>query len=61
LVSGRLFADVFPTGALNEAIVRPGTKVGQAQITATADADPGTGTRELVTLMDVVDGEALLD
>ena len=44
-----------------KAWVRPGTKIGQAQITATADADLGDGTRELITLMDVqvVGGEAV--
>ena len=37
------------------------SKVGQAQITATADADLGTGVRNLVTLLDVtiVAGEAV--
>lgn len=39
----------------------PGTKLGNCQITARADADLGEGTRELVTLMDVtvVGGEAV--
>lgn len=44
-----------------EAVVRPGTQIGQAQVTATADADLGSGVRQLVTLMDVtvVGGEAV--
>lgn len=44
-----------------EAMIVPGTNVGQCQITATADADLGEGTRPLVTLMDltVVGGEAV--
>jgi hypothetical protein len=44
-----------------ETTVRPGTKLGQVQISATADADLGEGVRELVTLMDVtiVAGEAV--
>lgn len=39
----------------------PGGTVGQAQITATADADLGQGTRELITTCDiqVVAGEAV--
>jgi hypothetical protein len=39
----------------------PGTKVGNAQISAHADADLGEGVRELVTLLDVtvVGGEAV--
>jgi len=43
------------------AIVQAQTKTGQAQITATADADLGEGVRSLVTLMDVtvVAGEAV--
>jgi len=43
------------------AIVEAQSKVGQCQITATADADLGAGVRELVTLMDltVVAGEAV--
>ena len=42
------------------AVVRA-VELGQVQITATADADLGEGTRELVTLMDVtiVAGEAV--
>jgi hypothetical protein len=37
------------------------SKIGQAQVSATADADLGTGTREIITLMDVsvVAGEAV--
>jgi hypothetical protein len=44
-----------------EATVRPGTEIGQVQISATADADLGEGVRELITLMDVsvVSGEAV--
>jgi hypothetical protein len=43
------------------ALVRSGGKVGQVQITATADADLGDGVRELITTMDVevVAGEAV--
>ena len=39
----------------------PGTKVGNCQVTARADADLGEGLRELVTLLDVtvVGGEAV--
>jgi hypothetical protein len=39
----------------------PGTKVGNAQVSAKADADLGEGMRELVTLLDitVVGGEAV--
>jgi hypothetical protein len=38
-----------------------GTKIGQAQVTATADADLGEGVRNLVTLLDVtvIAGEAV--
>jgi hypothetical protein len=48
------------TDSMN-AIVQAQTKTGQAQITATADADLGDGVRNLVTLMDVtiVAGEAV--
>jgi hypothetical protein len=48
------------TNSLN-AIVQAQTKTGQAQVTATADADLGEGVRSLVTLMDVtvVAGEAV--
>jgi hypothetical protein len=44
-----------------DAIVAAGSKVGQVQITATADADLGAGVRELATLLDViiVAGEAV--
>jgi hypothetical protein len=43
------------------AMVKAQTKTGQAQVTATADADLGEGVRSLVTLMDVsvVAGEAV--
>jgi hypothetical protein len=43
------------------ASVEAQAKLGQAQITATADADIGEGVRELVTLMDVsvIAGEAV--
>ncbi|MBR0879614.1 hypothetical protein ACVMGC_001012 [Bradyrhizobium barranii subsp. barranii] len=41
--------------------VTPGGQVGQAQVTATADADLGQGTRQLITVCDieVVAGEAV--
>lgn len=41
--------------------VRPAGKIGQAQVSVTADADLGEGTREIVTLMDitVIGGEAV--
>ena len=41
--------------------ITSGQNVGQAQVSATADADLGTGTRNLVTLLDVtiVAGEAV--
>ena len=41
--------------------VTPGARLGTAQITATADADLGEGTREIVTTIDVtiVAGEAV--
>jgi hypothetical protein len=44
-----------------KALVRSGTKLGQAQVTATADADLGDGMREILTPMDVavVAGEAV--
>jgi hypothetical protein len=44
-----------------KAIVRSGTKLGQVQVTATADADLGDGIREIITPMDVsvVAGEAV--
>jgi hypothetical protein len=43
------------------ATIVPGTKVGQAQISANADADLGAGIRNLITTMDltVVGGEAV--
>jgi hypothetical protein len=43
------------------AIVATATSLGQAQITATADADLGEGVREIVTIMDVevIAGEAV--
>jgi hypothetical protein len=49
------------TSDSTKALVRSGTKLGQAQITATADADLGDGTREIITPMDVsvVAGEAV--
>lgn len=48
-----------PDGAT--AIVAAATNLGQAQITATADADLGEGVREVVTIMDVqiIAGEAV--
>ena len=44
-----------------EAVVRPAGATGQAQVVARCDADLGSGTRELNTLMDVtvVAGEAI--
>jgi hypothetical protein len=44
-----------------QAVVTPLGSVGQVQITATADADLGSGVRELITTMDVeiVAGEAI--
>ena len=44
-----------------KAFIVPGAGVGNVQITATADADLGTGVRELVTFMDVtvIGGEAV--
>jgi hypothetical protein len=44
-----------------KATVTPTDNLGQAQVTATADADLGTGSRELITLLDVevVGGEAV--
>jgi hypothetical protein len=52
---------VVDAGDTTGASVEAQGKIGQAQITATADADLGTGVRELVTLMDltVVAGEAV--
>lgn len=42
-------------------ILRPGSGIGNCQVSARADADLGSGVRELVTLMDitVVGGEAV--
>ena len=44
-----------------QALLRSGKNIGQAQISATVDADLGEGVRSLVTLMDVsvVGGEAV--
>jgi hypothetical protein len=44
-----------------QALISAGEQVGQAQITATVDADLGDGVRELVTMMDitVIGGEAV--
>ena len=44
-----------------KALLRPGGKVGQAQVTAAADVDLGEGVKELLTTMDVtvVAGEAV--
>ena len=55
-------ATVLVDGADSMAAVVSATgPVGQAQITATADADLGAGVRELITIMDVsvVAGEAV--
>lgn len=43
------------------ALIVPGEALGQVQVTATADADLGAGTRQLITTMDVdvVGGEAV--
>jgi hypothetical protein len=41
------------SGDSTQARVRPSDQLGQAQITATADADLGEGTREIITTMDV--------
>jgi hypothetical protein len=48
-------------GDSTQAVVTPIGPVGQVQITATADADLGSGVRELITTMDVeiVAGEAI--
>lgn len=50
-----------PTDDNSHVILVPGTKVGNCQISAKADADQGDGVRELVTLLDVtvVGGEAV--
>lgn len=44
-----------------QATVTPGGTVGQVQVTCTADADLGSGVREIITTMDVdiVAGEAV--
>lgn len=44
-----------------KATVRPGAEIGQMQVTTRADADLGSGTREIITTMDVeiVAGEAV--
>jgi hypothetical protein len=57
----QIAAVVATPGNSFEAVVRPGGQLGQAQITATADADLGDGVRELITMMDVevVAGEAV--
>jgi hypothetical protein len=49
------------TGDSTAAVVVPSGKTGQVQVTATADADLGEGTREIITTMDVeiVAGEAV--
>jgi hypothetical protein len=54
-------AVIVDTSDTSKALVRSGTKLGQAQITATADADLGDGTREIITPVDisVVAGEAV--
>jgi hypothetical protein len=51
---------VNPDDSQNAAVVPTG-KTGQVQVTATADADLGSGVRELVTIMDVevLAGEAV--
>jgi hypothetical protein len=48
-------------GDSTQAVVVPTGQVGQVQVTCTADADLGEGTRELITTMDVevVAGEAV--
>jgi len=52
-----------PQGAAENGVVMlvPGSKIGNCQISAKADADLGDGVRELVTMMDVtvVGGEAV--
>jgi hypothetical protein len=52
---------IVDTSNTASAVVRSGTKLGQVQITATADADLGEGTRAIITPMDVsvVAGEAV--
>lgn len=58
--SDATIASVTSTGAQTAAIAAVG-KLGQAQITATADADLGSGTKSLLTTADitVVAGEAV--
>lgn len=48
-------------GDNTQARITPGANLGQAQITATVDADLGEGVRELITTLDVtvVGGEAV--
>jgi len=48
-------------GDSTQAVVTPVGPIGQVQITATADADLGSGVREIITTMDVdiVAGEAI--
>lgn len=50
-----------PEADNSHVVLMPGTKIGNCQITAKADADLGTGVRELVTPFDVtvVGGEAV--
>jgi hypothetical protein len=52
---------VNPSDTTQAAVAASGGTIGSAQITATADADLGTGVRELLTLLDltVVAGEAV--
>jgi hypothetical protein len=60
--SDEAIAFVIPnTDNTSEATVRPGGTLGQVQISATADADLGEGTRQIVILGDVtiVGGEAV--
>jgi hypothetical protein len=58
--AGTLTVVVDPTDSTLATVQATGN-IGQAQVTATADADLGAGTRPLVTLMDVtvVAGEAV--
>lgn len=52
---------IVDTADTSKALVRTGTKLGQVQVTASADADLGSGVREIITPMDVsvVAGEAV--
>jgi hypothetical protein len=52
---------IVDTSDTTKALVRSGTKLGQVQIAATADADLGDGMREIITPIDVsvVAGEAV--